>query len=53
MNKEVDTTMPEAELHKLLADPNLLASEREALTRLLAVTVAIEALAAPEQGGQD
>jgi hypothetical protein len=38
-------TIPE--LDQLLADPNLLATEREAITRLLAVSVALEALAGP------
>jgi len=39
---------PQTDLAELLADPNLLASEREAIHRLLATSCAPEPAASPE-----
>ncbi len=45
MNQEPEAP---ADLEALLADPNMLAPEREAITRLLVATMALEALALPQ-----
>ena len=47
MNADTITQHP-PELAAILDDPNLQPSERESLTRLLAVSVALEALAQQE-----
>ena len=49
MNMDPDTLPEHHDLAALLQDPNLLPSERDALTRLLATTMALEALAPDEQ----
>lgn len=48
MNQTQDQPPEQPDLEALLSDPNLLASEREALTRLLVATMALEALALPQ-----
>lgn len=43
-----DQQPEQPELEALLADPNLMPSEREAITHLLVATMALEALALPQ-----